>query len=46
MQKKNTVSSYGNEKLEICETWNSTVGSIINNLMGHADQSDSFWNRD
>jgi len=46
MKKKNTVSSYGKEKLETYEMWNSTIGSTINNSMDHADQSDSFWNRD
>jgi len=43
MYKKNTVLSYGNEKLKVYEMRNSTVGSTINNSM---DQNDSFWNRD
>ena len=39
MTNKKTVSSYGQEgKLEICETWNSKVGSTINDLMDHANQ--------
>lgn len=46
MENKKTVSSYGRKgKFETCETWNSTVGSMINNSMDHANQCDSFWNR-
>ena len=43
MEGKNTVSNYSRKGK--CETWNSIVGSTINDLMDHANQRDSFWNR-